>query len=106
LEDTRLAPESDVRGARLVQSAHARLAFAVVAEAAALENPRQQRHGRDIEVLGPLDRFERRYLQADRGEELLLGDAILRHCDALRRWTHDAAASQKAQGVGRDILEL
>ena len=86
---------------------HPRLALAVVAQPAALENPGQQRrHAAASRSCARWIGLIRRDLEPDRREKLLLGDAILRHRDAVRRRAHDAVAGQEAQRFGRNILEL
>ena len=85
---------------------HAHLSLAVVAEARALDDARQQRVVDRRGVGGVAQHGERRDGEAVAGKERLLADAVLRDRDACRAGRHAQLARQKFQRRRRHVLEL
>ena len=95
------------RGGRRILGADRRLALAVIAEAARLEQRRRldARQGR-AQILQPVDAGIRGDGDAEPADEILLGQAILRDGERLGLGENRRRARRRFKRLGRHVLEL
>ena len=100
-------PTSRQAAARIAAVLDRRLALAVIAEAAGLQHRRPADPlERRASSAGRADIGERRGADAEAGDEVLLGEPVLRRRQDLRIGQHRNARGEKGRGLRRHVLEL